>query len=72
MTIYLYGSDTCTACRQAVTLLGQTWIDWIYVDVNTLEAPYDGEIPVLISEEGQIIARGLGGINQYIKNQHMG
>jgi glutathione S-transferase len=66
MTMKLYGSKTCTACNQAVTLLGRTPLDWQYVDVASVG--YEGDIPVLELEDGKWI-QGLGAIAQFIKNQ---
>jgi glutaredoxin-related protein len=65
MSILLYGSETCSACKLAMTLLGRTPIDWQYVDVRSIN--YQGEIPVLILEDGTMIV-GLGQINNYVKS----
>lgn len=65
MTLILYGSDSCTACMQAKTLLGQTPMDWSYTDVSQVVG-YAGEIPMLQIENGTQIV-GLGQINAFIK-----
>jgi glutaredoxin-related protein len=65
MTLTLYGSESCNACIQAKMLLGQTPIDWAYVDVSQVVG-YAGEIPGLQFEDGSIII-GLGAINMFIQ-----
>lgn len=64
--IELYGSDQCTACRQAANLLGQTPFEWKYVDVAKIN--FNGEIPRIVLENGQHII-GLGPINNWIKKE---
>jgi len=62
----LYGSETCTACRQARMLLEKTNHEWQYIDVQTLHPSYEGEIPLLVLEDGREYV-GLGEINNFLK-----
>ena len=64
MTVVLYGSEICTACKLAKDALGRTPIDWMYQDVSVLPN-YLGIIPVLVLEDGQML-EGLGAINMFI------
>lgn len=63
--LYLYGSGTCTGCKQALLLLNMTPIEFQYVDISKLQG-YVGEIPALQLEDGSFII-GLGQITNYIR-----
>jgi hypothetical protein len=61
----LYGAASCTSCGQARTLLGRTPLDWMYIDVATIQG-FQGEIPMLELEDGTFRI-GLGQIAQFIR-----
>jgi len=61
--IELWGSDECEECNKARVFLGQSPIEWKYVDVA--ETKYEGFIPILKLEDGNEL-RGLPAIKQYV------
>lgn len=60
----LYGTDTCSSCKQAKKLLTMKKIPFEYVDIN--DTDFEGQIPALFLDNKQIL-RGLGEINNYLK-----
>jgi hypothetical protein len=66
--LVLYGSDSCTACKQARDMLGKTPIEWIYQDVNQMQGKKPFVIPQLELEDGRVL-QGLGPIAQYVRSQ---
>lgn len=49
--IELWGNDTCESCNQIRSMLGQTPLEWKYVDVANPNINYTGPIPLLVDTE---------------------
>lgn len=62
----LWGADSCKECVIAKDMLGQTPLEWRYVDVA--QTKYEGFIPLLITEDSQRI-EGLGQIREYVRKK---
>ena len=60
----LYGTDSCSSCKQAKKLLTMKHIPFEYVDVKGTD--FEGQIPALFIDNKQVL-RGLGPINNYLK-----
>lgn len=62
----LYGADSCKSCEEAKRFLGQTPLEWRYVDVSTIN--FTGSIPRLVLDTGQSI-KGLPAIKSFAKQK---
>ena len=62
----LYGADECESCVEAKKFLGQTPLEWKYVDVSTIN--FTGSIPRLVLENGQHI-KGFPAIKSFVKQK---
>ena len=62
----LYGADSCKSCGEAKRFLGQTPLEWKYVDVSTIN--FEGSIPRLVLENGQSI-KGFPAIKSFVKKK---
>ena len=61
----LWGHPECEPCEQAKIYLGQTPLEWRYVEVDY---EFTGVIPRLVLENGQHI-EGFPAIKQYVKRK---
>lgn len=62
----LYGAEDCKSCAEAKKFLGQTPLEWKYVDVSTID--FEGQIPRLVLENGANII-GYPAIRAYVKQK---
>lgn len=61
--IELWGHPSCESCEEAKLFMGQTPLEWQYVEVDS---SFDGLIPRLVLENG-INIEGFPAIKQYVK-----
>ena len=63
--IELWGHPACESCEEAKKFMGQTPLEWQYVEVD---ASFEGMIPRLVFEDGNNIV-GFPAIKEYVKQK---
>jgi arsenate reductase-like glutaredoxin family protein len=61
----LYGTDSCTECKQARKLMEDMRCEFLYIDVAQIIG-YRGQIPRLVSDDETNIL-GFGKIARYLR-----
>ena len=50
-----YGNASCTGCKTARMMLDKYRLPYEYIDVSTIPTGFEGEIPQLKLDDGQLL-----------------